>query len=91
MSNLLQWLSTISVLLGIWYSLLARNLYLNREDMHSWLIPVYAVIAFGLYSALVVLYRVYTFNDCVDAATELKMEIKNAKEDLQSKGFKFDT
>lgn len=36
-----------------------------------------------------VLYRTLTFNECKEAAAELMDEIKEAKSDLKSKGFKF--
>jgi dolichyl-phosphate mannosyltransferase polypeptide 3 len=34
--------------------------------------------------------RVATFNDCEEAAAELQQQISEAREDLRSKGFKFD-
>mmetsp|Transcript_14747 Transcript_14747/g.44391 ORF Transcript_14747/g.44391 Transcript_14747/m.44391 type:complete len:95 (-) Transcript_14747:101-385(-) len=33
--------------------------------------PVYAVLGFGFYSLLQIIYNVATFNDCKDAAAEL--------------------
>ncbi len=35
-------------------------------------------------------FRVATFNDCEEAAAELQKQISEAREDLRSKGFKFD-
>ena len=35
-------------------------------------------------------FRVATFNDCEDAAAELQAQIKEAREDLRSKGFNFE-
>jgi hypothetical protein len=32
---------------------------------------------------------VYTFNDCTEAADELKVQIAEAKADLKKKGLKF--
>lgn len=52
--------------------------------------PLLAVGIFGLVSAVIVLYRVSTFNDCKEAAEEIQQQIKEAKEDLSRKGFKFD-
>ena len=34
--------------------------------------------------------RVVTFNDCEEAVAELQKQITEAREDLRSKGFKFD-
>jgi dolichyl-phosphate mannosyltransferase polypeptide 3 len=41
-------------------------------------------------SVSIIAWRVYTFNDCKEAAKELKQEIADAKTDLRKKGFKFD-
>lgn len=41
------------------------------------------------YSAFTVLYRVFTFNDCPEAAEEIQKQIEEAKADLAAKGFKF--
>ncbi|XP_054712989.1 dolichol-phosphate mannosyltransferase subunit 3-like [Uloborus diversus] len=90
MSKLLEWLAGISAILAVWYYFLSNNIVLYQDDIHSWLVPIYAVIAFGVYSAIVVLYRVYIFNDCKEAADELKKEIIMAKSDLKRKGFIFD-
>ena len=38
----------------------------------------------------IIAWRVYTFNDCEEAARELKQEIKAAKEDLKKRGLKVD-
>lgn len=40
------------------------------------------------YSIFIVLYRTFTFNDCPEAADEVQRQIKEAKEDLASKGLK---
>lgn len=43
---------------------------------------------FQIYSVYTVLYRTFTFNDCPDAADEIQRQIKEAKEDLATKGLK---
>lgn len=43
-----------------------------------------------IYSVFTILYRVFTFNDCAEAAEEIQRQIKEARADLQSKGFQFD-
>ncbi|XP_017888730.2 dolichol-phosphate mannosyltransferase subunit 3-like, partial [Ceratina calcarata] len=50
------------------------------------LLPLIVVLLFGLYSAIIILYRVFTFNNCENAAVELQEQIEEAKRDLQSKG-----
>lgn len=43
-----------------------------------------------MYAVITVLYRVFTFNDCPEAAEELQQQIDAAKADLSAKGFKFE-
>ena len=38
----------------------------------------------------ILVYRIRTFNDCPEAAAELRKQIEQAREDLSAKGFKFD-
>ncbi|MCJ8749759.1 hypothetical protein PDJAM_G00179970 [Pangasius djambal] len=54
----------------------------------AWPMPVYLLVVFGCYSLATVGYRVATFNDCEDAARELRAQIQEAKEDLKKKGLK---
>lgn len=42
-----------------------------------------------VYAVITVLYRVFTFNNCPEAAEELQNQIKEAREDLTKKGFTF--
>ena len=50
--------------------------------------PVGLVATFGLISLTVIAKRVYDFNDCTEAAEELKRQIVEAKADLTAKGLK---
>lgn len=59
-------------------------------NIYSKKLPLLFVVAFGLVSLVILVYRVLTFNNCDDAANELKNEIEEARKDLKSKGFKFD-
>lgn len=54
--------------------------------LHIQLLPVYSLITFGVISAAIVLYRTFTFNNCDDAATELKSQIEEAKTFFKKKG-----
>lgn len=49
----------------------------------------YSCFLFQLYSVSTVLYRVFTFNDCPEAAKEIQQQIEEAKADLSAKGLKF--
>jgi len=63
----------------------------NRAQKDAILVaPFAAVFLFGLYSLVVVLYRVAIFPTCPDAAVELRKQMVEAEADLKSKGFKFD-
>lgn len=54
--------------------------------MHLLLLPFYALVLFGLVSATIVIYRTLTFNNCDQAAKDLKDEIVEAKEFLKKRG-----
>jgi hypothetical protein len=49
------------------------------------------VVLFGLYSVVTIVYRDATFNDCEEASKELQRQIGEAREDLRSKGFSFES
>lgn len=91
MTKLIEWLSAAFVLFTVWATVLFGGVVrLDHEiRFHVWLSPVYFVIAFGLCALVVVLYRTATFNDCPEAAAELKKQIQEARQDLRRKGFKF--
>ena len=48
------------------------------------------IILFQVVSVSIIAWRVYTFNDCEEAAKELQQEIKEAKADLRKRGLKID-
>lgn len=50
---------------------------------------IFSLLSLQLYAVVTVLYRVFTFNDCPEAAEELQKHIDEAKADLSAKGFKF--
>ncbi|XP_028176535.1 dolichol-phosphate mannosyltransferase subunit 3 [Ostrinia nubilalis] len=92
MTKLLEWISVISAVFAVWYSLIGGYVKhpLIENNMNLVLVsPVIFVILFGLYAASVVLYRVFTFNNCEDAAKELQLEIAEARKDLLDKGLKW--
>lgn len=91
MTKLLEYLTLASALLSVWSALLFSGLVQLGPEvrLHVLLSPVYAVALFGLISFVIVVYRTATFNDCPEAAEELKRQIQEARQDLTSKGFKF--
>lgn len=92
MTKLLEWISVLSAVFAVWYSLVGGYVKHPLIDSNMSFIlfsPILFVILFGLYAVTVVLYRVFTFNDCEEAAKELQTEIIEAKKDLQDKGLKW--
>lgn len=92
MTKLMQWLLGLSLLAAAWalvaFDLLDLELSRACRDV-AWPMPAYLLVTFGCYSLGVIGYRVATFNDCEEAARELHMHIKEAREDLRKKGLKF--
>ncbi|XP_031338648.1 dolichol-phosphate mannosyltransferase subunit 3 [Photinus pyralis] len=92
MTKFMEWLATIGFFFCLWAALitnkfdstLTRQYY--REILYS---PIVFIMFFGLYAALIVLYRTVTFNNCEKEAFELQKEIKLAREELDQLGFKF--
>ncbi|XP_019876263.2 dolichol-phosphate mannosyltransferase subunit 3 [Aethina tumida] len=92
MTKLVEWVTVLTVLLSIWYTLLTGKVaptFVNNNYTLILYSPIIFVILFGLYAATVVLYRTFTFNNCEEAAAELQEDIKEAREDLTKLGFKF--
>ena len=86
MTKLQQWLALLSCLGLAWGTAL---LTLPRHTPALLLSPLLLLIIFALYSVTTIIYRVATFNDCEVAAREIQTQIKEAKEDLKSRGFDF--
>lgn len=92
MTKLLEWLAGSTLFLAVWLSVVMNDL--NSEFVKKNIsiivpLPLIVLVVFGLYSIVIVLWRVYNFNDCKEAALELQAEIKEAKDALGQKGFKF--
>ncbi|KAF2347594.1 Dolichol-phosphate mannosyltransferase subunit 3 [Trinorchestia longiramus] len=67
-----------------------ENGFTRDYYLHILVLPLLLVACFGLVSVAIIGYRVYSFNDCKEAAQELQLQIEEAKKDLVSKGFKFE-
>ncbi|XP_013791700.1 dolichol-phosphate mannosyltransferase subunit 3-like isoform X2 [Limulus polyphemus] len=93
MIKLLQWLLGLGLFMAAWAILLSGRFLVKipeEQMLHVWLVPVYTLGTFGLACLSIIMYRVYNFNNCEAAAEELKMQIKEGKEDLKKRGFRFD-
>lgn len=89
MTKSMQWLLAFTTFIAFWSVLLARFAESSYYS-HVFLLPIYVCITFAVYAASVVLYRVFSFNNCEGAAKELKEQIIEAREDLKRRGFSFD-
>ncbi|CAG9770239.1 unnamed protein product [Ceutorhynchus assimilis] len=92
MTKLMEWVLAAGALGAIWLALLTNTVENSLVKDHFKLLllsPIIFVVLFGLFSLALVLYRVFTFNNCDEAAVELQKEILEAKEDLKRLGFKF--
>jgi len=92
MTKLLQWLVFLTVFASVWVAYFLpieplKNSDPKVKEFVFWS-PFLFVVAFGLISIAIIFYRVATFNDCKDAAEELKRQIEEARADLLSKGLK---
>lgn len=93
MTKLVEWLVVVGTIAAVWASVAFGYIEgIPKKYQEAALpVPIYLILVFGVYSVIVILYRVMTFNDCVKAAEELKAEIKEARKDLISKGLKIDS
>ncbi|XP_041458099.1 dolichol-phosphate mannosyltransferase subunit 3-like [Lytechinus pictus] len=91
-TKLVQWLTVFTLLASLWSALVFDIIPVKLDSRFKeviWPFPVYLLVVFGCFSLGTIGYRVATFNDCEDAAASLKEELKEAREDLKCKGFKF--
>lgn len=90
MTKLMEWLLFATLFFGVWIAAVTGhiNFLLKAAGWHQTILffPVILLLLFGLYAATVVIYRVFTFNNCESAAAELQQQIEEARKDLQSKG-----
>ena len=91
MTKLMEWLTAIVLILAVWFSVITQNIGNLAKDYPNltFLWPLVLLVFFGIYSVLVICYRVVTFNDCPEAAEELQKQIVEAKEDLKKRGLKY--
>ena len=87
----MEWLTAIVLILAVWFSVITQNIGNLAIDYPNltFLWPLVLLVFFGIYSVLVICYRVVTFNDCPEAAEELQKQIVEAKEDLKKRGLKY--
>lgn len=92
MTKLLEWLTGAVLFVGVWAYLFNTTPENSADYARHFVLflPIYALLAFAVISVSIIAWRVYTFNDCEEAAKELQQEIKEAKADLRKRGLKTD-
>jgi len=90
MTKLTEWVFGLGLCVSTWYLIFARKIESSLSDSEILLAPIALVAIIGIILLAVLIRRISTFNDCPEAAAELRKQIEQAREDLASKGFKFD-
>ncbi|XP_033927116.1 dolichol-phosphate mannosyltransferase subunit 3 [Melopsittacus undulatus] len=87
MTKLGQWLCGLLLLGSAWAALAGLRLPAPlRQALLP--LPVYLLVAFGCFSLATVGFRLATFNDCEEAAAELREHIRAARADLARRGLR---
>eukprot|EP00048_Salpingoeca_helianthica_P015572 m.227459 g.227459 ORF g.227459 m.227459 type:complete len:93 (+) comp17219_c0_seq1:12-290(+) len=90
MSRPIRWLGYAAAFLALWLGLLLFPLKPEPPlDLHVWLLPLYLLVAFGLYAVKFFVVGILQFENCEKSFQELQQEIKAAKTELRAKGFEF--
>jgi len=90
MTKLAEWVFGLGLFVTTWYLIFTRKIESSFTDSEILLAPVVFVAIIGVVLLSILIRRISTFNDCPEAAAELRKQIEQAREDLTSKGFKFD-
>jgi len=87
LTKLVQWLILAGAIVSAWINCLHAE-WMPPTLALFW--PLILVAAFGVTSVAIIGKRVWDFNDCTEAAAELRKQIEEAKADLKSKGLKLE-
>ncbi|KAM8794482.1 dolichol-phosphate mannosyltransferase subunit 3 [Eudromia elegans] len=87
MTKLAQWLWALALLGSAWAALALAPLP-PRCRLVLLPLPLYLLVASACFSLATVGYRVATFNDCEEAAAELRRHVGAAREDLRRRGLR---
>lgn len=92
MTRFTQAASMALVCFAVWLRLLTwPDVIQSNYYFHVQYLPIYVLLVFGLTSVAIILYRVATFNNCIEANNELMEQIQQAKAELANLGFQFKT
>jgi len=90
MTKLAEWVFGLGLFVSTWYLIFTRKIESSFSDSEILLAPIVLIAIIGVVLLSILIRRISTFNDCPEAAAELRKQIEQAREDLTSKGFKFD-
>ena len=87
----MEWLVVAGTIAAVWITVVFNLVEGISDSIYRIVLPMpfVLVILFGVCSLCIIIYRVITFNDCTEAAEELKLQIKQAKKELSEKGMTF--
>lgn len=89
MTKLTEWLAAFGLFVFVWYSLFTGKIQTSLTQSEIIAAPFVVVGIIGIIVLSLLIRRIATFNDCPEAAVELRNQIKQAKQDLTLKGFNF--
>jgi len=90
MTKLAEWLVGVGSAATLWYLLYTRAIETSLSDSEILIGPFVLAGLVATVILAILVYRIRTFNDCPEAAAELRKQIEQARQDLSAKGFKFD-
>ena len=87
----MEWILVAGTIAAVWFTVVFGLVEGISDTMYRMVLtlPFVLVMLFGIYSLCFIVYKVLTFNDCPEAAEELKRQIKQAKKELKEKGMTF--
>ncbi|CAO1430337.1 unnamed protein product [Diamesa serratosioi] len=92
MTKLGEWLFGLTLFFGVYMAVVSKQVKHELIDKYFFeiqILPLILIVLLGIYAVTTVLYRTLTFNNCDEAAKELKKEIVEARTHLKAKGFVF--
>lgn len=75
MTKLMEWLLFATLFLSLWLAAITGKItssFITEWHSAIYYSPLYAALIFAASSMMIILYRVFTFNNCESAAKELQ-------------------
>lgn len=71
----MEWFAILGIFSSLWIAMITGILdfpFVLEWQQTILFLPLILLVLFGLYANFIIMYRVFTFNDCEDAAIELQ-------------------